>query len=191
MGWWQRKMLNPRSVSAIIPTRGDVDVCRIYESLRVHPEIGEVRFVIGDTPFNRYREMMDSTAEVFYTQDDDCVTDLRPLFEAYDPEFIVNAMTVEHAAQYPGNQTLIGFGALFHGSLVRKAFHSWNWQRDALFYRESDRIFPTVNPHKTVFPKIEILPHASAPNRLWKQPDHLAARFAINERILEMTGIEA
>jgi hypothetical protein len=184
-------MLEPRTVTAIIPTRGDVSLGILADQLRSYPEICEVRFVIGDTPFNRYRAMMESTAEIFLTQDDDCVTDLRPLFEAYDPDLIVNAMTPEHAAQYPGNQTLIGFGALFHGSLVRKAFHSWNWQRDALFYRESDRIFPTVNPHKTVHTKINILPHASASNRLWKQPDHVSAKAAMNQRILEMTGIEA
>lgn len=184
-------MLSPRSVSAVIPTRGNVDVGPIWNRLRQYSEIGEVRFVIGDTPFNRYKAMLESNAEILFTQDDDCVTDLGPLFEAYDPAVIVNAMTPEHAAQYRGPQTLIGFGAIFHRELVRFAFERWTWKRDDLFYRESDRIFPTVNRHETVFPEIEILPHASDADRLWKQPDHQVARAAMNQRILSMTGIAA
>jgi hypothetical protein len=118
------------------------------------------------------------------------VTDIRPLIDAFELDVIVNAMTPEHARQYPGRQTLIGFGAIFHRNLL-KCFSDYAWERDDLFYRESDRIFPTVNPHKTMITDIEILPHAHAPNRLWKQPDHLSAREAMNRRIFEVTGIRA
>jgi hypothetical protein len=183
-------MLEKGTVCAVIPTRGDVNVGVIADRLRQYLEIGEIRFVIGDTPFNRYKVMMESPAKWFYTQDDDCLTDLAPILEAYDPSVIVNAMTPEHAMLYQGRQTLIGFGALFHCGLLN-CFSNYPWERDALFYRESDRIFPTVNPHETVFPKIEILPHAHNPNRLWKQPDHVPARAAMNRRIFEMTGLTA
>lgn len=180
--------MQANTVTAVIPTRGNVNCGLIYDGLRANPEIKEVLFVIGDTPFNRYRAMLESKTEILYTQDDDCLTDIRPLLESYDPALIVNAMTPEHAAQYPGRQTLIGFGALFHRSMLA-CFSDYSWQRDALFYRESDRIFPTVNPHKTVFPKIDILPYAHNSDRLWRQPDHQSARLAMNQRILEMTGI--
>lgn len=95
-------------------------------------------------------------------------------------------MTEAHAANYPGRQTLIGFGAIFDRSLI-KCFEGW--ERDPLFYRESDRIFGTVNEHKTVFPAIKILPYASADNRLWKQSDHVAARILMERRIFDRTGI--
>lgn len=180
-----------RSICAVIPTRGDVDCGLIFDNLRQYPEIGEIRFVIGDTPFNRYKAMLESRSGIFLTQDDDCITDVGPLLEAYDHEVIVNAMTREHAARYQGNQTLIGFGSIFHRWLVERAFRDYQWESDAVFYRESDRIFPTVNPHKTVFPKIEILPHAHNQNRLWKQPDHESARLEMNRRIFETTGILA
>lgn len=182
--------LSERSVCAVIPTRGDVNCGLIYDRLRTYPEIGEIRFVIGTTPFNRYRAMMESKAEVFLTQDDDCLTDFQPLLECYQPLFVWNAMTKEHAAQYSGRQTLIGFGALLHRANL-SCFADYNWGRDALFYRESDRIFATVNPHKTMFPNIEILPHAHADNRLWKQPDHVGARLAMEQRIFDVTGIRA
>lgn len=183
--------LPPQSVCAVIPTRGNVDVGAIVNKLRSFPEIGEIRFPIGSTPFNRYLAMEQSAADVTYTQDDDCVTDIGPLLEAYEPGLIVNAMTPEHAEQYRGAQTLIGFGALFSRGLIHGVLDISTWKRDELFYRESDRVFATINTHKTVFPSIEILPHAHDANRLWKQPDHNAARVQMNKRILQLTGIEA
>lgn len=133
---------------------------------------------------------MDRSAghDVIYTQDDDCITEISGLLAAYEPGYIVNAMTLQHAAQYPGRQTLIGFGAIFHRSLIECLC---GWDRDELFMRESDRIFATLNPHKTLFPEIYILPHATSPNRLYRQPDHVAARLAMEQRIFDRTGIRA
>ena len=173
-------------ISAVIPTRGDVPVKELEAHLRGYEEIDEVLIIKGDTPSNRYIAAALAKNEVIFTQDDDCVTDLRPIIDAYEPGVLVNAMTPEHAANYPGRQTLIGFGALFDKTLIRCLD---GWERDALFLRESDRIFATVNPHKTVFPSIDILPCAHAPNRLWKQPDHVACRFQMERRIKERTGI--
>lgn len=177
-------------ISAVIPTRGDVPLGPIIDRLQEYAEIDEIILRIGDTPFNRYEAAKSAKNEVIYTQDDDCVTDLRPLIDAYDGGWMVNAMTPEHAAQYPGKQTLVGFGALFPRYYV-EVFNHYNWERDALFYRESDRIFGTTSPHKTVFPRIDILPHAHNPNRLWKQPDHVSARLAMEQRIFQVTGIRA
>ena len=178
-------------ITAIIPTRGDVDVSPITRHLRTYPEIGHILVVASDTPYSRYVWAAMAETDLIYTQDDDCLTDVSILIDAWkDDDVILNAMTREHAAQYPGAQTLLGFGALFFRALIQETF-TLSWTADQLFLRESDRIFATVNPHVTVFPKIEILPHANAPNRLWKQPDHLSSRAAMNRRIFEKTGIEA
>ena len=203
-------------LSAVIPTRGDVDMTRIIEHLHCYPEIGEVLVKVGDMPYNRYLGAAGAAHDVIFTQDDDCITDLQPLLTMYEEverwedelleacstvsqvlrfasyrergwgRYMVNAMTPEHAAQYPGRQTLIGFGAIFHRQSL-SVFDTF--ERDALFYRESDRIFGSLVPHITVFPHIEILPHASAPNRLWKQANHVAARLAIEQRIREQTEL--
>jgi hypothetical protein len=168
----------------------------IVEHLRSYPEIKNVLVVVGNTPFNRYLAMQALRNYVFgcevglYTQDDDCITDIRPLLNAYvGKATVINAMTPQHAAQYPGRQTLIGFGAIFSDQAL--SCFSRGWVLDELFYRESDRIFATVNEHQTLFPKIEILPHANAENRLWRQPDHVPSRLAMEKRILEVTGIAA
>jgi hypothetical protein len=167
-------------VSAVIPTRGDVDLSRVVDSLRHYPEITEIIIKIGDTPFNRYRGAVQAANELIYTQDDDCVTDITPLLAAYDSAFICNAMTPEHAKSYPGEETLVGFGALFD---KRRLAVFGGWKRDALFYRECDRVFATLNPHKTVYPKITILPHAYSANRLYRQPEHGPSHVAMRERI--------
>jgi len=181
--------LSAGRVSAVVPTRGDVDLGPIVRHLASYPQIGDIFVVVGGTPFNRYRVMAQSArTDVVFTQDDDCITDLAPVLAAYEPGIIVNAMTPEHAANYPGRQTLLGFGSIFDRAMVAALD---GWEHDALFLREADRVFTALHPHKSVYPKIEILPYAHAPNRMYRQPDHAAARDSINRRILERTGIVA
>jgi hypothetical protein len=180
-------------ISACIPTRGDVDMRPIVDHLRQYPEIDEVMICVSDTPHTRYRLAVAARNEVVYTQDDDCLTDLRPLIDEWArcprEMAFVNAMTTAHAAHYPGMQTLVGFGSIFLRQLAVRFIEDQRWEHDELFYREADRIFATIHPHFSVFPKIEILPYASAPNRYWKQPEHHATRAAMERRIFERTGI--
>lgn len=172
----------------MIPTRGDVDMQPILSHLKQYPEIEDIEVIAGTTPYNRYIAAARAVNEVIYTQDDDCITDIRPLIEAYESGLIVNAMTPQHAAQYPGRQTLLGFGCIFDRWLIDCLR---GWEQDALFLRESDRVFATLNPHKSVFPEIRLLPQATADNRLYRQVEHLPARYEMNQRIFERTGIVA
>ncbi len=172
------------SVHAIVPTRGDLDLTHLIDHLHSYPEIGQVDLVISSTPFNRYVRAMSSPMHTIYVQDDDCQTDLRPLFDAFIPGegVMVNAMTPQHQKEYKNSRfTLCGFGAIFDKAMLR-VFDGH--PRDALFYRESDRIMGSV-PHRSVFPAIFISSDASLPNRLWRQPDHRPARVAMEKRILE------
>ena len=167
-------------VSAVIPTRGDVDLSPIVESLRRFPAIKEIMFEIGNTPYNRYLGAARARFPIVYTQDDDCVTDIGPILENYRPGVIVNAMTPSHAQAYRGEETLIGLGAIFDRSMVQVLDE---WEKDELFLREADRIFATINPHFTVFPEIRTLPCAHNANRYYRQPEHGASHVAIRERI--------
>jgi hypothetical protein len=183
------------AVHAIIPTRGDVDTAEIAAELSRHPEIGLIEFHKGTTPFWRYLQAADSPGfPLIWTQDDDCVTDPRPAFEAAEQlnrVELINCMTPEHAIRYPGNETLLGFGALFTASLARKFVLDDRWVKDELFLRESDRIFGTINSHHTVFPRIRILDCAHNPNRYWQQPEHVDTMLAMRRRILKVSGIES
>ena len=169
-------------ISAVIPTRGDVDLGPIVDRLRKYAEVREIIIQVGDTPFNRYLAAEKARYPVIYTQDDDCITDIRPLIEAYLPDVIVNAMTSEHAANYTDRETLIGFGAIFDRDLIRMLD---GWERDALFLREVDRVFTALNPHHTLFPQIEILDCSCDGNRMWKQPEHCTSTTAMRRRIQE------
>jgi hypothetical protein len=183
-------MIGPKSICAVIPTRGDVDMEGIKQHLLSYPEIAVVRVIVGETTFNRYLGAMDAEQKIIYTQDDDCITDIGPLIRNYAPGIIVNAMTRQHAKVYHRNQTLIGFGAIFDKSLVSSVMDP-KWKRDDLFYSKADRIFATVNRHNTIYPKIKILPYAEDDNRLYRQKDHSDKVHAMNLRIKEITGIRA
>jgi hypothetical protein len=182
--------IGPKSICAVIPTRGDVEMDEIVNHLKSFPEIGAIRIIIGTSTFNRYLAAMDARQEIIFTQDDDCVTDLLPIIRNYEPGVIVNAMTPDQAKRYKGAQTLIGYGAIFDRALVESMMDE-KWIHDDLFYSKADRIFTTINPHHTVFPRIRNLPHATAENRLYNEHDHGAKVIAMNQRIKEITGIKA
>ena len=171
------------NVRAIIPTRGDVDVRYIVEHLRSYAEIGHIQVCVGTTPWNRYQAAIDTPETSIYVQDDDCLTDLRPLLDAYIPGecVMVNAMTQQHQKNYNSRFTLIGFGAIFDRAMLA-VFDGY--ERDSLFYRESDRIMGSV-PHRTVFPRIFISSDALADNRTWRQTGHNKARRLMEARIVQ------
>jgi hypothetical protein len=168
------------SISAVIPTRGDVDLGRLAEHLRSYPEVKEITFTVGDAPYNRYRAARKALHDVIYVQDDDYLTDLRPIIDGYQPGVIVNAMTKQHEAGYQGEETLIGFGAIFDKALLSVLE---GWEEDALFLGECDRVFTALTKHVSVYPTINPLPWATAPNRMCYQPDHGASHVAIRARI--------
>lgn len=157
----------------------------IVQHLWTYPEIDDVEVVIGNTPYNRYRAAAVARHDVIFTCDDDCITDIRPVLDAYQPGRITNAMTESHLKAYPGRQTLMGFGALFDKAML-SIFNGWTV--DDLFLRESDRVFATVHPHFSVFPEIKILPWAYNDNRLYRQPEHGPAHVAMMARIGEYLG---
>lgn len=184
-------------ISAVIPTRGDSpnEIARIEAHLSQYPEIVEVIVIPGDTVFNRYRAAFGQAKEsLIYTQDDDCITDVWALIEAWKEtpwcEF-VNVMTAAHAANYnTGANTLLGFGTIFT-RICTSVFLENDWVRDDVFYRECDRIFACCNDnHRTIIQPVEIFESAHAPNRMWKHPEHNQYRVEIEKRIRETTGIE-
>ena len=174
-------------VSAVIPTRGDVDLVPIIKHLNTYPEIQDISTVESDSVFGRFLGVAQKAKhDVIYTQDDDVITDLRPILDAYEPGIIVNAMSPEHQQHYLGTQTLIGFCAIFDKKLIDVLL---GWECDPLFLRTCDRVFTALNKHKVVYPKITHMPYATADNRMYRQPQHFGDRVAITQRIFEKTGI--
>jgi hypothetical protein len=144
-------------------------------------------------PYGRFAAIAYASREIIYVQDDDVVVS--------DPEEIVWEsdsggseygrlvcnMPPEFRPHYP-DSAMVGFGAAFHRDLPEKAFsrffahHTGMTRDDPLFLRESCRVFTGLTPRVLVDVAKTDLPYASDPNRLWKQPVHVACR----ERMLHL-----
>lgn len=160
-------------------TRGNVDISQILAVLMFHGFPGTVwdnsksldfkvfgRYVIGGR-----------RNELIFTQDDDVLVS-NPTFiiNAWEPGKVVCNMptSAPYRANYPGPEQLVGFGAVFERSLVKKTFDRYfaKWPLDDLAMREADRIFTTMNTCKLVDVRIEHLPWADGPDRMYKEPGH-------------------
>lgn len=134
--------------------------------------LGEVIVGRGDSGvYGRYEAIAQAKYDIIYTQDDDCVVDVPALTQEWDGHFISN-MKVFRAPEYPGNLTLIGWGAMFRKDLVDFSKYYARYRKDEFFLRECDRIFTGLTTHKTVFVDVENLPSAGAADRMSAQAKH-------------------
>lgn len=179
-------MIGWDDVSAVIPTRGDTDLTEVLASL---PPFFEV--IVWDNSkredlavYGRYAPIGDeASCSVIYVQDDDCV--LAPesfeiLLASYEPGTLVANMPERFRVHYT-DSCLVGFGAIFDWYLPSEAFDKHGMD-DPTFLRTCDVVFTTLTPFKLVDVPFEDLPWAFAPNRMWKQPQHVGERMAALER---------
>jgi hypothetical protein len=186
--------IDPKTVTAVIVTRGDVPLDEIRASLirfkRVHvwdnsKELGKV------SVYGRYRCIwvdMQEPRGVVYVQDDDCLLDdPASICQHYEPGVVTCNMPEDYRRnyQYPEGIQLVGFGAIFEASLIRVLEP---FEKDALFMREADRVFTAMNKCKLVDLPFKHLPAAHDQSRLWRQPEHAAALAEIRRRIRDAKG---
>lgn len=167
-------------VTAVIPTRGDVDVSAIASGLPVSEVI--VQASLGGL-WGRYIGAWKASHEIVYTQDDDCEVDAQEVIDAYEPGVVVCNMPVAKRAEYPDGIALVGWGAVFDRSLVLRAFSRYRLDIDSLFMRECDRVFTGLSALKLVDVPVRHLPHAHGPGRMGREGRHLADLAEIRERI--------
>jgi hypothetical protein len=182
-------MPRPSDVSAIVVTRGDVELFDIQASLRlVFDDIiiwnnSERRNL---ATFGRYEAIAEAKHQVVFVQDDDVVipaASLETLLDAYEPGKVATNMPARFRPHYP-DSGLVGFGAVFDAALPEQAFARWRtmFPEDDLFRRRCDRVFTLLTPLVLLDLPYEEMPWAHAPNRSWKQHGHVAER----ERVLAM-----
>lgn len=196
-------------ISAIIVTRGDVDLSRILASLPHEWQIvvwnngtgrvswptheGAVGFTV-EAPqafaFGRYRAISYADGDVIYVQDDDCVVfDHEDLVDSYEPG-VISAFMPESRTDYD-DTVLVGWGALFDRDLPAQAFHRWRAAGEETKSEKfrtigADFVFPMLTPHKRIDAEHEDLPWAHAENRTWKRPGYLAEKGAYLHRAREI-----
>lgn len=182
-------------MTAIVVTRGDVELDRILETLTGFGEVivwvngtGPVVVVDGElrgigerendlAVYGRYAALDYASLDVVYVQDDDCVINAEGLIAVADQvdvtTTIVSNMPESRWADYP-DSCLVGWGAVFARDLPARAFDrlrdvrfGWPWgqQFTDTFYRECDAVFTTLTPHVKVDCGFAHLPWAEDPAR--------------------------
>jgi hypothetical protein len=194
------------NVSAVIVTRGDVDLSPVLDSL---PR--EWQKVIWDNSqrardlsvFGRYAAISECEHETIYVQDDDCLLAPESLVELAAaaeemPRTLVANQPAAFRHDFYTDHCLVGFGAMFNRDLPMMAFGRFFLHgaeglmpSEALlraiteqpqpFLRTADIIFTTLAPRFLVDVPYTDREFASAPNRMWKQPDHLGERTRMLE----------
>lgn len=177
-------------ISAVIPTRGDVDMQPVLDTL----PFGDV--VVWDNSkededlkvFGRFAAIDRAQHEVIYTQDDDCTIPPEAfvrLVEHYKADEIVCNMPISRWADYP-DSCLIGWGSIFHRDMPARAFDPYfaaypEEEHDDLFFKCCDVVFTTLVPHVKLDLGFTHLPWAETKGRMFKQPDHSQTRWKVLE----------
>jgi hypothetical protein len=143
--------------------------------------------------YGRHAALKYASGEVIYTQDDDVIVSNpqkivdawdRTLFESQGiiepPPHIVCNMPPEFRHHYT-DSAMCGFGSVYHRNLPPAVFSRFlkatgMKEEDPLFLREADRALTVLSQPVLVDVKRLDRPFADAPNRLYRQPGHLAKR---------------
>lgn len=183
-------MIRPSGITAVIVTRGNVDLKPIENSLystkfdSVH--IYDNSQLINFRVLSRYLLGQIFGTEYIYVQDDDCIVDLEHYpWDQVSPSHILCNMPAVYRPNYPGSIQLVGFGSIFHRSLIRPTFERYlkHYSLDDITLLEADRIFTGLNPTKLVDVPIIHLPHATSLDCLYRQPDHMTRLVTAQYRI--------
>lgn len=167
-------MLSPSEVSAVIVTRGDVDIGAIIDELQIFNDI-----VIWDNSkredlktFGRYAALPECEKDIVYFQDDDILLrkpTLDGLLAAYEPGVMLANMSPGWVAGRDLHDAIfVGAGAIMDRDLPGKAMAKYDelYDRDDLFHLYPETILSIPSLIKRVDLPLEVLPWGYAPNRM-------------------------
>lgn len=181
-----------RLITAVIATRGDVDLTRILETLP-YDEIIVFRSQLGC--FGRYLALRRARNETVYLQDDDLIfTRHANLLELHRPGRITANMPspwYENAGYNFEQSVQVGAGSLLERDLPWPALQRYleHWPADDDFHVYCDDIVGILTPSFRVDLGYEVLPVASAPNRIWTQPGAAERRRKVALRALTLRNL--
>jgi hypothetical protein len=171
------RVLSISDISAVLVTRGDVDLTRIMDSLPYEEIViwDNKRRPFDAGAFGRYLAIHETTRPVIYFQDDDCLfRNHDALRSAYvDGDFVAN-MPEDKNREYP-LLVLPGWGSLVRRDLPWRAIELWCSRHpiDEDFIRSGvDIVFPVLMRSRRVDLGYENLDYARAPNRTFRQPGY-------------------
>jgi Glycosyl transferase family 2 len=184
--------LTPEHVSAILVTRGNVDMQPILETLPF-PDVvvwdNSQRENLG--PFGRYAAIREAKNAVIYWQDDDIVFDrFDDLLAAYQKGRYVSNMDAGWiaGAGYGDFVSMQGAGSICDADLPWRVFdryarhHPDDWD----FLIEADFVFGVLAPFVRVDLGYQTRAFTDDPDRLYTQPWQTAKKWAAIERCREI-----
>lgn len=178
-------MIAASEVSAVLVTRGDIDLTQILDSLPFDDVIvWDNSKRLDRKVFGRYLGIRDARNDTIYVQDDDCVVPVADLLAQYTRGERLCNMSADRWNDYP-DSSLVGWGALFPAADAEQAFWqtlTGRWYHADELDRCCDVIFTTLLPFRRIDVGHTDLPWATGPNRMYTgDPDH----WAIRQRVLE------
>ncbi len=188
--------LHPRDVSAVLVTRGDVDIQPMLDTMRIYGEVhvwNNAETVFNARTFGRWLAAQRSANKVWYFQDDDIIFDRHlelcaehraglatlnmpsPWYEQVQKSWWDTKLPLG----------MFGGGALVPRYLARPAFAPYleRWGPDDLFFELCDLVAGTFIPWKRVDLGFEELPTSVAPNRICKDPERHSKRAEMRKRV--------
>jgi hypothetical protein len=197
------------AVSACLVTRGDVDLSDIIDSLTPHVE----EILVWDNSqredlsvYGRYALIVEAKNPLILVQDDDVLHRPAGIEEiiwqsdsgsAEYGRLVVN-MPANFRHAFYQEHALVGFGACFHRDLPERAFAQF-WRHPETsplvpeaedhFQRTCDVVFTGLTPYTMVDVPYEDLPWATAPNRMWQQPQHQDERHRMLELVRKVRDV--
>jgi hypothetical protein len=183
-------------VTAVIVTRGDVDLDPVLRSLP-----SEWSRVVWDNSkkkadmmvYGRYAPLRFEveTSHVYFQDDDVIVSDPLAIAAAWEPGHIVCNMPPAFRHDFYSDHALVGFGAVCETHLPEQAFSRfWAHPRATkvrqdlnpggvvsdFFHRTCDVIVTALMPRILVDVPKENLPWATGESRMYRQPGHVGER---------------
>lgn len=199
-------MLTPRDVTAVIVTKGDVDLRPVLDSL-IFPEV-----VVWDNSksenlmtYGRVAAARRARTSVIYSQDDDIVHSPESqvqILAAYEPGFLTGCMWEEWSAGAYKQGIPSGYADLvFPGSGSISDLCVWvesideylaEWPYDDFFKLWCDTIIGVISPTRQLDIRFEALEWAEAPDRMANMDDAVALKTeAIRRARLVRDGVVA
>lgn len=176
--------MKAKDVSAVIVTRGDVDLAPILKTL---PYGEKLIWDNSKQPhdlkcFGRYIAADTAKHDVIFFQDDDIIFSQHDaLLAAWEPDkLIVNMPSpwYEQCMYDQNRQALVGGGSLCPKGLWMQPFERYlaQYPRDDLFLDYCDFVFGIQAPHTRYDFGFQVLPHADAPGRIYNSPGALGKK---------------
>lgn len=189
--------LTAADVSAIIVTRGNIEMADIvatlpYDEVIIYDNSQKERDL---KCYGRFAAIAEAKHDVIYFQDDDIIfREHDQLLAAYEPGRITTNMP---SPWYEANSydvlrcALVGAGSLVPRDLPWLSFELYlsEWPEDDLFLTYCDFVHGILTPSKRFDFGYEILPHASAPGRIYTAEGAHERKMTVVDRAIALRDI--